>query len=251
MGAAITLADRLHARSRAFQRRVDASLRVIEQAVSIGKVGISFSGGKDSTCLLDLVRRVDPAAPAAFYDSGAEYPSVYELVSYYDVETIQPQRSLVQLCKDHGYWGHAAEVEDAEVDFFAFLVGEPAARFVYERSLAVVAMGLRAEESVGRRLSAYRRGKLYQLKSGLWHLCPLADWTADDVFAYIASRDLRYNVVYDQMAQLGIPRDRWRISALLGLCGAATLGRYAYLRQLAPGLFNRLLIDFPKIRDWT
>ena len=38
-----------------------------------GKVFISFSGGKDSTALLDLARRVCADIPAVFVDTGLEY----------------------------------------------------------------------------------------------------------------------------------------------------------------------------------
>ena len=37
-----------------------------------GKVYISFSGGKDSTVLLDLVRRIYPDVPAVYIDTGLE-----------------------------------------------------------------------------------------------------------------------------------------------------------------------------------
>ena len=40
------------------------------------KVYISFSGGKDSTVLLDLVRQVNPNIPAVFVDTGLEYPEI-------------------------------------------------------------------------------------------------------------------------------------------------------------------------------
>lgn len=251
---AVTPGDLAHARLPGFNRRVAASIRTIEEAASIGRTGVSYSGGKDSTVLLSLVRQVVPSAPAAFYDSGCEYPEVYELVEHYDVQTIKPQRSLLEMCRYGGYWGYGGDDlvdKDAEFAFFEFLIGEPSARFVHEQALAVMAMGLRAEESAGRRMSAYKRGELYQVKSGLWHFCPLAKWTHNDIWAFIASRHLRYNAVYDRMAALGIPRERWRISALLGLCGAATLGRYAYLRQIDPALFRRLAAEFPKIANYT
>ena len=39
-----------------------------------GKVYVAFSGGKDSTVLLDIVRRIYPDVPAVFSDTGLEFP---------------------------------------------------------------------------------------------------------------------------------------------------------------------------------
>ena len=39
-------------------------------------VYISFSGGKDSTVLMDIVRREDRRIPAVFVDTWMEYPAV-------------------------------------------------------------------------------------------------------------------------------------------------------------------------------
>ena len=49
-----------------------------------GQVYVSFSGGKDSTVLLDLVRKIYPDVPAVFADTGLEYPEIREFVKGYD-----------------------------------------------------------------------------------------------------------------------------------------------------------------------
>ena len=41
-----------------------------------GKVAVSFSGGKDSTVLLDLVRNVYPDVIAVYSDTGLEFPEI-------------------------------------------------------------------------------------------------------------------------------------------------------------------------------
>lgn len=245
--------DFARARLRGFQARVAKALGVIEEAAKKGRIGISFSGGKDSLVVLDLVRRVVPDAPAAFFDSGCEYRWTYETVARFGAKVIKPQMSLLEMCRYGGYWGYATPVDAAaEFDFFAFLVSEPSARFVAEEGLSVIALGLRGQESSGRRASANARGELYYVQSeGVWHLCPLAHWTFDDVWAYIADRGLDYNEVYDRMAQAGIPRENWRVSTLLGMTGAATMGRYSFLRRVDPEAFYRLAAEFPKILEFT
>ena len=65
---------------------------------------MSFSGGKDSTVLLDLVRRVYPEAPAVFYDTGLEYPELRSFVKTVDnVEWIKPPMSFRKVIETYGY----------------------------------------------------------------------------------------------------------------------------------------------------
>ena len=49
-----------------------------------GDVYISFSGGKDSTVLLDLVRSEFPDDPAVFINTGLEYPEIVDFVKTID-----------------------------------------------------------------------------------------------------------------------------------------------------------------------
>ena len=250
---AITAGDLAHARTGGYRMRVSAALEVIARASEMGQIGLSFSGGKDSTVTLNLIRQIVPDAPAAFFDSGCEYPDTYVTIEHYGAITIKPEMSLPEMCRYGGYWGHQHPTDpDAEFDFFSFLVAEPSWRFVTQYSIDVLAMGLRGQESKGRLLSARKRGELYHVKrTGIYHLCPLARWTDDDVWAHIASENLRYNEAYDRMAHIGIPRERWRVGMLLGMAKPGLQERYSWLRQMYPGLFYRLAADFPKIASFT
>ena len=69
-----------------------------------GKVYVSFSGGKDSTVLLNLVRNLYPDVPAVFCDTGLEYPEIKEFVNTFDnVKTIRPKISFKQVLDKYGY----------------------------------------------------------------------------------------------------------------------------------------------------
>lgn len=69
-----------------------------------GDVYVSFSGGKDSTVLLHLVRSMYPEVPAVFSDTGLEYPEIKEFVkSVYNVVIIRPSMSFKQVIEKYGY----------------------------------------------------------------------------------------------------------------------------------------------------
>ena len=66
---------------------------------------ISFSGGKDSTILLDIVRRfIKKDFKAVFCNTGNEWPDIIKFVSSYDnVETIRPALTIKEIISRHGF----------------------------------------------------------------------------------------------------------------------------------------------------
>lgn len=68
-------------------------------------VYISFSGGKDSTVLLDIVRnQCGYNIPAVFVDTGLEYPEIREFVKTFDnVTIIKPKMNFKQVIEKYGY----------------------------------------------------------------------------------------------------------------------------------------------------
>ena len=69
-----------------------------------GKVYVSFSGGKDSTVLLDLVRRIYPDVPAVFIDTGLEYPELREFVKTIpNVTWLKPEMNFRKVIETYGY----------------------------------------------------------------------------------------------------------------------------------------------------
>ena len=69
-----------------------------------GQVYVSFSGGKDSTVLLKLIRDLYPDVPAVFIDTGLEYPEIREFVKTIDgVVTVKPHMPFNKVIEHYGY----------------------------------------------------------------------------------------------------------------------------------------------------
>ena len=70
----------------------------------VDNVYISFSGGKDSTVLMHLIREVYPTVPCVYVDTGLEYPEVKQFVRKQDNVTIlRPNMSFKQVIEKYGY----------------------------------------------------------------------------------------------------------------------------------------------------
>ena len=69
-----------------------------------GNVYVSFSGGKDSTVLLDIVRHLYPNVLAVFSDTGLEYPEIKEFVKTFpNVIIVRPKHSFKEILTKYGY----------------------------------------------------------------------------------------------------------------------------------------------------
>ena len=80
--------------------------RIREWVNRYGKEGvyISFSGGKDSTVLLDIARSLYPDIPAVFVDVPTQYPELKEFATSFDnVTVLKPKISFSQVCEKYGF----------------------------------------------------------------------------------------------------------------------------------------------------
>lgn len=67
-------------------------------------VCVSFSGGKDSTVLLHIVRSLYPNIRAVFSDTGLEYPSIRDFVKTIpNVDWVKPELTFREIVFQYGY----------------------------------------------------------------------------------------------------------------------------------------------------
>ena len=69
-----------------------------------GEVYVAFSGGKDSTVLLDLVRQEFPDVPAVFVNTGLEYPEIVEFARSFDnLVELKPKMNFTEVIDKYGF----------------------------------------------------------------------------------------------------------------------------------------------------
>lgn len=92
------------------EQKIDHTVGAVEAFLAhLGNVGksayISFSGGKDSTVLLDIIRRfVDPKMKAVFCNTGNEFPEIIRFVKSFDnVQIIRPEMTVPQVLGKYGF----------------------------------------------------------------------------------------------------------------------------------------------------
>jgi len=82
--------------------------RIREWVTEYGEDGVyvSFSGGKDSTVLLDIVRNRCgyKNIKAVFFDTGLEYPEIKAFVnSFENIDVVRPKKTFKQTVDEFGY----------------------------------------------------------------------------------------------------------------------------------------------------
>ena len=98
------------------ERKIQISqTRIIEWYTHYkGNVCVSFSGGKDSTVLLHLVRTMFPDVKAVFSNTGLEYPEIRQFAtSRPNVDVVNPSMRFDEVISTYGYPLIGKEVAEA------------------------------------------------------------------------------------------------------------------------------------------
>jgi 3'-phosphoadenosine 5'-phosphosulfate sulfotransferase (PAPS reductase)/FAD synthetase len=89
------------------EQKIDHSVGAVSAFLTKtnGKGYISYSGGKDSGVMLDIIRRfVDKTVPAVFCNTGNEYPEVVKFVRQTEnLIIIRPEIHIGQLIERYGF----------------------------------------------------------------------------------------------------------------------------------------------------
>ena len=85
-------------------RRTQQRIREWVDYYGVNGVCVSFSGGKDSTVLLHLVRELYPSVEAVFVNTGLEYPEIQKFAkSFENVTVLRPAMRFDDVIRKYGY----------------------------------------------------------------------------------------------------------------------------------------------------
>ena len=250
-----------------------------------GKVCVSFSGGKDSTVLLHIARRIFSDIEAVFADTGLEYPEIREFVKSYDnVMWVKPEKNFKDVITEYGYpvvskhvammtsaWQRGSRTESVMkgfedrctyhsynmgkwkyLQYAPFKISDKCCDIIKEKPLK------KYQKSVGkypiiatlaaesdRRKSGWIKTGCNAFESKEPMSKPMSFWTKQDVLQYIKRYNIPIASVYGNIIEE---------KGKLKTTGADRTGcmycMFSCHRDKAPNRFQRMAITHPKIYDY-
>ncbi len=202
--------------------RESEAIRFVWRISKRGKIIVSFSGGKDSSVLLEVVRRSDVHHEVYFNNTGLELPETLEFVERIGYDILGEA--------GNAFWMYVEKFGPPARDYrWCCKVLKLAPTYKALKSLApgVTLVGQRRFESLSRRRSPriWRNKWLPGFVTGT----PINMWSALDIWLYIKLRGVQVNPLYER----GFER--------LGcyLCPASRLSEFEKLKKWYPSLWER------------
>lgn len=241
---------------------------------------VSFSGGKDSTVVLELtleVARERGRLPVKvlFIDQEAEWKHTIDYVrevmyrKEVDPVWIQCPIKLFNAASHDEDWLHCWDESKKDLwihpqdpisikentfgtDRFHKMFAAVASKIFNKQPYANLG-GVRTEESP-MRFGGVTGARCYKditwgkVEKHGYTFYPIYDWSFDDVWIYIAKNHLNYNRIYDLMFNYGIPKTNMRVSNLHHETAYRTL---FFLQEVERDTYNRLCNRLPGISTFS
>ncbi|MBJ7348147.1 MAG: phosphoadenylyl-sulfate reductase, partial [Thermoleophilaceae bacterium] len=158
---------------------------------------VACSFQKEASVILDMLLKIQPSARFFTIDTGALFPETFEIwrqiedrykvkIDVYSAADFATPE-LLQLGTEDNLWAGATDACCSEYKVQAL-----------QQALSGVdawVTGLRREQAHTR---AQTRKVQWDQKNDRWKVCPIADWSEQQVWDYIAKNDVPYHPLHDQ-----------------------------------------------------
>lgn len=245
-----------------------------------GDVYLIYSGGKDSTVLMDIIKGLYPDVPAVFCDTGLEYPEVRNLALKNADIVLKPRMTFKQVIERFGYPLPSKEQayfirqarhstprtrqlrlgdgRYAVSSKWRYLVNapfeiseqccnemkkKPFRNFERERELYCITAMMADESSLRERQYMQRGCNAFEGKHKT--SMPMAIWTEQDVLRYIVDRGIEYASCYGKIVESNGKlhcTKKNRTGCMFCMFGIQYDG--------TPNRFQRMERDYPKQYDY-
>jgi phosphoadenosine phosphosulfate reductase len=162
-------------------------------------VALASSFGAEDVVLIDLITKIDPNPHVFVLDTGRLHQETYDLMERcrqrYGIDFVSyfPRtESVEQLVRTKGPNSFYQTIQN-RLECCGIRKVEPLNRALAGKSAWIT--GLRREQAVTR--SSLPKVEMDFDHGGIYKLNPLAEWTEEQVWAYIRANDVPYNELHD------------------------------------------------------
>ncbi len=247
---------------------VEAAERRVLEAFQRNKiVSLSFSGGKDSICMSDIVIKTMQKYGISFsrlivifFDEEAIYPDVEKIALEWRSKFMSLGAKFYWFCLPIRHYNCCNKLANDE----SFICWEPGKESVWVRPMPKFAirnhadfrMGMSYQEfskklfknippMVGLRMaeSLQRRNVISMMVKSTF-LYPIYDWRDYDVWLYIQRMGLQIPITYIYLYKVGVARNKLRISQFFSVDTIKSLPK---VMEFYPDLYQRILRREPNV----
>lgn len=167
-----------------YKRKVDFAIKLLRSIPQDGPIEVSYSGGKDSDVILELVKMAGIPFEAIYKNTTIDPPGTIAHCKENGVRIVNPEKRFFDLVKEKGI----------PTRFSRFCCAELKEYKVYDRAI----VGIRRDESTKRakRYKEPERCRVYSKTKKVRQYLPILEWTIEDITRFIEEHGIKCAPVY-------------------------------------------------------